>query len=399
MNIIVIGAGYGGITAALRLARLFRKQPTCIIHLVDRNPYHTLKTQLHEAAVLGAEVTIPIERIIRNRNIRFHLGNVESIDLDCHLLRVGELPLPFDYLVFALGSQVNFYDIPGLEEYSFPLQSVADAQRIYQHIDTLCNLAARELPSDRRQAMLRFVIGGGGLSGVEFATELAGRVPLCTPGSKELAPLPVEVILIEGAERILSTMAADMVAHIERKLHDQGIRILTNTFITSLSPEKVALSTGEAIETRTLIWTGGIQVKRLAGASGLAAGAMGRIIVDAFLRAESHPGIYAIGDNALASNPETGNPVPAAAQFALQQGRLVADNIYSAVTGGKQKPYTPKVLGEIVSLGRHLAVGWMALPFFKKITFIGFLARLLKTASQEKHIFLLRKESRHWISY
>lgn len=399
MNIIVIGAGYGGITAALRLARLFRKQPTCTIHLVDRNPYHTLKTQLHEAAVQGSEVTIPIEGIIRNRNIRFHLGNVESIDLAGHLIRVGELTLPFDFLVFALGSQVNFYDIPGLEAYAFPLQSVDDAQRIYRHINRLCDLAMKEGSAERRQAMFRFVVGGGGLSGVEIATELADRVPLCADGRKELASCKVEVILIEGAEKILPTMSADLVGHIEKKLHDKGIRILTKAAITRLTPEKVVLATGEEIGTQTLIWTGGIQVRRLAGTNGLSAGAMGRMAVDTFLRAKDHPGIYAIGDNALAINPETGKPVPAAAQFALQQGRLVADNIFASVTGRIPKPYTPKVLGEIVSLGRHLAVGWMALPLFKKITFIGFLARLLKTASQEKHIFLLRKESRQWISY
>lgn len=399
MNIIVIGAGYGGITAALRLARLFRKQPTYSIHLVDRNPYHTLKTQLHEAAVQGAEVAIPIERIIRNRNIHFHVGKVEAIDLANRLLRVGERMLPFDFLVFALGSQVNFYNIPGLEEYSFPLQSVGDAQRIYQHINSLCELAAKEGPGERRQAMLRFVIGGGGLSGVEFAAELADRVPLCATGGEEVVPWHVEVILVEGTEKILSSMARDMVPHIEKKLHDKGIRILTSTTITSLTPEKVALSTGEEIPTRTLIWTGGIKVSRLAGTNGLAVGAMGRMVVDTFLRAEGHSNIYAIGDNALASNPETGTPVPAAAQFALQQGRLVADNIFAAVSGRAPKAYQPRVLGEIVSLGRHLAVGWMALPFFKKITFLGFLARLIKSASQERHIFLLRKESRHWISY
>lgn len=153
------------------------------------------------------------------------------------------------------------------------------------------------------------------------------------------------------------------------------------------------------LRTKSLIWTGGIRISDLVRESGMKVGQLGRIIVDEFLRAEGYPFIYAIGDSALAMNPYTGKPVPAAAQFALQQGRLVADNIYAEIAGGTRKPYRPKVWGEIVSLGRHLAVGWLALPVLRKITFVGFLGSLLKTAIQEKHIFLLRGESRNWITY
>lgn len=126
-NIVVMGAGYGGITAALRLARLFRKHPEYQIHLIDRNPYHTLKTQLHEAAVRKREVSIPIDRIIQRRNIIFHLGEVTRIDTKEHIVHREGGSLPFHYLVIALGSQVNFYNIPGLQEYSFPLQTLRDA--------------------------------------------------------------------------------------------------------------------------------------------------------------------------------------------------------------------------------------------------------------------------------
>ena len=117
------------------------------------------------------------------------------------------------------------------------------------------------------------------------------------------------------------------------------------------------------------------------------------------MEAENDKYIFAIGDSANAINPVTGKPVPAAAQFALQQGRLAAENIFAEITGRPKKKYYPKVLGEVVSLGKHLAIGWLALPFFKKVTFVGFLGRLLKTAIREKHIILLRKESRNWITY
>lgn len=397
MDIIVIGAGYGGITAALRLGRLFRRQADCRVHLIDRNPYHTLKTQLHEAAVRKRSVAIPIRDIIKHRPILFHQGLVTAIDLNTRQVHIEGVTLPFDFLVFALGSQANFYGIPGLKEFSFPLQTLDDAERIYRHLKALCESATQEHVLEKRRDRLRFVIGGGGLSGVEFAAELKDHAALCAQNSDIAESDDIEVIIVEGTGRILPAMAEDVVTRIEQRLRTKGIKVLTDTLITSLTPDTVILSTGQRIKTETLIWTGGIMVSTLASECGLKVGAMGRIMVDEFLSAHDYPFVYAIGDNALATNPETGRPVPTAAQFALQQGRLVAENIHALATGGEKKAYRPKVLGEIVSLGRHLAVGWMALPLFKKITFFGFLASLLKSAAEEKHILLLRKESRNWV--
>ncbi len=399
MDIIVIGAGYGGITAALRLARLFRRRAECRVHLIDQNPYHTLKTQLHEAAIRHTSVVIPIADIIKNRPILFHAATVTGIDLNRRRVMLAGSSLPFDYLVFALGSLANYYNIPGVAEHSFPLQTAEDAERIFRHLRGLCAAAGSEPNRQARRDRLRFVIGGGGLSGVEFAAELADHAALCVQEHAPAEPADVEVVIIEGWERTLPAMEETVVKRIEQRLRAKGIKIMTRAMITALTPDTVTLSTGERIKSETLIWTGGIRVSTLAGESGLAVDPMGRIVVDEFLRARGYPSIYAIGDNALAVNPETGRPVPAAAQFALQQGRLVAENIHAAVTAGEPTPYRPKLLGEVVSLGRHLAVGWMALPLSKKITFVGFLASLLKAATTEKHLFLLRKESRNWIRY
>ncbi|MFO0795802.1 MAG: NAD(P)/FAD-dependent oxidoreductase, partial [Candidatus Brocadiaceae bacterium] len=387
-NLVVMGAGYGGITAALRLARLFRQRLEYQIHLIDRNPYHTLKTQLHEAAIRETEVSIPIDRIIRRRNIVFHHGEVTKIDPKEHIVHIEGGSLPFHYLVIALGSQVNFYNIPGLQEHSFPLQTLRDAQLIYDYITQLCARAAIEPIEERRRDMLRFVIGGGGLSGVEFAAELVDYTNQCTH-NHHINSREVEVIIVEAGNRIVPQMEESFATRIHRKLLEKGVKIVTGTKIVNRTTDTAVLSSGEVLKTKALIWTGGIRISELARESGLKIGQSGRIIVDEFLRAEGHPFIYAIGDNALAINPITGKSVPAAAQFALQQGRLVAHNLYADIFEGMRKPYHPKVLGEVVSLGRHLAVGWLALPFLKKITFVGFLGSLLKTAVQEKHIFLL----------
>ncbi|GJQ47796.1 putative NADH dehydrogenase-like protein YjlD [Candidatus Kuenenia stuttgartiensis] len=397
-NIVVVGAGYGGITSVLRLARLFRKHPEYQIHLIDRNPYHTLKTQLHEAAVRKREVSIPINRIIQGRNIIFHLGEVTRIDAKEHIVYMEGGALPFHYLVIALGSQVNFHNIPGLQENSFSLQTLRDAQQIYAHIDKLCARAASEPNEELRRDMLRFVIGGGGLSGIEFAAELADYTVHCTHNC-HVNSNEVEIIIVESGDHIVPRMEASFATRIHKKLLEKGVKIITRTKIISRTSDTTTLSSGEVVKTKTVIWTGGTRIHELIGESGMKIGQSGRIVVDEFLQVEGYPFIYAIGDNALAINPYSKQPVPAAAQFALQQGRLVAYNVYADIFRGMRKPYHPKVLGEVVSLGRHLAVGWFALPLLKKITFVGFLGSLLKTAIQEKHIFLLRKESRNWITY
>lgn len=397
-NIVVIGAGYGGITTALRASNLFRSSPGYRVVLVDRYPFHTLKTQLHEAAVHKSEVTIDIGRIIRKHSIAFQLGLVTALDLVDRRVYIDDVVIPFEYLVLALGSQANFYNIPGLAQNAFSLQSATDARKIYEHISIQCAQAAAEKDSGKRREMLRFVVGGGGLSGIELAGELADHVAESARNYGILSDEP-EVIVVEAADDILPASDKDLRQSIRAKLHQKSVKILTRTRVVGVSSENVLLSTGEELRTRTLVWTGGIRVSELARDSGFAIGELGRIIVNASLQSVTSPHVYAIGDNALAINPQTGKPVPAAAQFALQQGRLVAENLYAVSRGKEQRKYHPKVWGEVVSLGRHLAVGWIALPILKKLKFVGFLASLLKTAIKEKHIILLRKESRNWISY
>ena len=397
-NILVIGAGYGGLTAALRLEKILKKHSFFKIHLIDKNPFHTIKTQLHEAAVRKAEVSIPLYKILKNRNIQFHLGEVKNIDVQNKTVQINDKLLTFKFLVIAIGSKVNYYNIPGMAEHSFALQTLNDADKIYEQISNICASAASEERETIRKDNLRFVIGGGGLSGVEFAGELADHTSRCI-SDFNIEKSNLEIIVIEAASRLVSFMDEEFSEKIKKRFIEKGIKVLLNSKIIQRTEDEVFLENGTVIKTKNLIWTGGIRVSDLLKRGGLKTGPAGRVIVNEHLQAESNKYIYAIGDSANAINPVTGKPVPAAAQFALQQGRLAAENIYAEVTERPKKKYYPKVLGEVVSLGKHLAIGWLALPIFRKITFVGFLGRLLKTAIREKHIILLRKESRNWITY
>lgn len=397
-NIVIIGAGYGGLTAALRIERLLKKNVFFKVHLIDKNPFHTIKTQLHEAAVRKAEVSIPLYKILKNKNIQFHLGEVKNIDVQNKIIQLDDKQISFQFLVIAIGSKVNYYKIPGMEENSFPLQTLHDADNIYEHISKICARAASENDEMLRKDNLRFVIGGGGLSGVEFAGELADHTSKCV-ANFNIDNKDVEIIIIEAADRLVPFMEESFSERIEKRLIEKGVKILTGSKIEKRTNDEIFLANGSIIKSKNFIWTGGIRISDLIKRGGLKTSSVGRLIVNEYLEAENDKYIFAIGDSANAINPVTGKPVPAAAQFALQQGRLAAENIFAEITGRPKKKYYPKVLGEVVSLGKHLAIGWLALPFFKKVTFVGFLGRLLKTAIREKHIILLRKESRNWITY
>ena len=397
-NIVIIGAGYGGLTAALRIERLLKKNIFFKVHLIDKNTFHTIKTQLHEAAVRKAEVSIPLYKILKNRNIQFHLGEVQNIDVENKTVQINDKLLPYLFLIIAIGSKVNYYNIPGMAKHSFPLQTLNDANKIYEYISNVCAISASEKDENIRKGNLRFVIGGGGLSGVEFAGELADHTSKCV-SNFNIDKSNVEIIVIEAANRLVPFMDENFSERIKSRLTEKGIKILLGSKIIKRTEDEVHLEGGNVIKTKNFIWTGGIRISDLIKRGGLKTSSVGRLVVDEYLQSEGNKHIYAIGDSANAVNPVTNKPVPAAAQFALQQGRLAAENICAEIFGRPKNAYYPKVLGEVVSLGKHLAIGWLALPFFKKVTFVGFLGRLLKTAIREKHIILLRKESRNWITY
>jgi NADH dehydrogenase len=393
--VVVLGAGYGGITATLRLAKLFRNHPDYQVHLADRHPYHLLETRLHEAAARRAEVTVPILGLLKKRKVLFHLAEILKIDLETRKVICLDQEIPYHYLVIALGSKTNFYDIPGLKEYALELKSFHDTLKIRDQIERMFAKAAGIADPALRKPYLTFVIGGGGLTGVELAAELSEFIEELSLRYR-MNPSESNLILIEVSNSILPNLKENLIQRTKRELIEKRVKTLESTRVMEMKPGLVIIQPGQPLQAHTLIWTGGIRISSLMQASGLETGLLGRIVVDEFLQVKNYPQVYAIGDNALAMNPKTEKPVPAAAQFALQQGRLVANNIYAEVAGKPRKPYKPKVLGEVISLGRHLSVGWLALPGERRLGFIGFLASLLKRAIAERHLLLLWKESRNW---
>ncbi len=399
-RILVVGAGYGGLTAALRLGRRLGGRREWRVTLVDKHHYHLFETRLHEAAAHGVEVTVPISRVLRNLRVDFRLGEVVGLEPRAKLVRLrDDTTIDYAYCVLAVGSKTNFYDIPGLERYAFQLKELEDSRRIREHVERLFARARSEPNPQRRREMLTFVIGGGGLTGIELAGELVER---CQKLAREhgLTPRDFDVIVCEAGPDILPTLEPRLRAKATEILGEKGVRTLPGTRILEMTEGRIRIEPGGELHAHTLVWTGGIKVGDLVKDTGIETGVQGRIVVNEFLQVKDHPEIFAIGDAALAMSPETGRAVPAAAQFALQQGRLAADNLVAVIEGRPMRPYRPRVLGEMVSLGRHMAVGWVAsVGWPARCRFVGFIASLLKRAIAEKHVVLLWRERQRWTGH
>lgn len=369
MKILILGAGYAGLACATKL----RPLPDIDVTLIEQNPYHTFETRLHEAAAHNTQVTLPIQPLLRGTGVTLKLGKILNVDLDAKTVTSTTGTDAYDRLVIALGSVTNFYRIPGLADHASELKTAEDAEEIFSWL----NLAHSPTYTGPR----RVVIGGAGLTGVELATEIARRTELLhlTKGTK-----PLEIYLIEAGPTILPALDDHLREKVETQLKHYGIEIRTKHRLIQANAHSVVLQTEGTepteLATDKIVWTGGIQAQDIVFGTHLTKGTSGRIDVDTCLRMANYPEVFVIGDMGLAKDKD-GTAVPTTAQHAGQQGRLTAKNLIRLSQNQEPKAYEPHILGEFVSLGGLMAVGWMKLPWNQKIALSGSIAHVMKRAS------------------
>ncbi|WP_216328822.1 NAD(P)/FAD-dependent oxidoreductase [Deinococcus aestuarii] len=371
MKTLILGAGYAGLAAATKMKPL----PDLEALLVEQNAYHTFETRLHEAAAHNTPVTLPLAPLLRGTGVHLEQAQVEGVDVDEKevTLKDGRV-LTYDTLVVGLGSVTNFYRIPGLAENAAELKQLTDADEIYSFVN-------RAFASDY-QGNRDIVVGGAGLTGVELVTELAQRAEVL---SRERGLPPFQIYLVEAGPKILPILDEALRQKAENTLREYGIQILVGHRIMSATPDSVTVQTQDGeqnvLQAGKIIWTGGIQARDIVKGERLEKGPGGRIAVDEYLRAKHYPDVFIIGDMGLALNQE-GKPVPTTAQHAGQQGRLTGKNLMRLARGEEPEAYEPTTLGEFVSLGGLMAVGWMKLPWNQKLAITGGLAHVMKRASE-----------------
>jgi NADH dehydrogenase len=360
-QVLVLGAGYGGLRSAMRLAGLLRGLPGYRVALVDANNHHQLMIQLHEVAggrTPAGALALPLERLLGSRGIEFHQARVSELDLAGHRVITDRGELPYHRLVVALGSVTNFYGIPGLREHSFTLKSLRDACLIRAHMGDMFDRASFLEQPQERQAALTFVVGGGGFTGTELAAELMEAIPDLAR-ERGISPREAKVVVLEASDGLLPGLDRRLASRAAHSLRQMGVEILFGSPAQEADAHGIVLQSGQRIETRTIIWTGGVKAPEMLARFGLPTGAAGRVRVDAFLRAEGHPEVYVVGDSALVLDARSGRPAAPSAQLAVKEAEAAAWNLYADFTGRELRPYGARVTGEAISLGARDGVAWM----------------------------------------
>ncbi len=355
-RIVIVGAGYAGVEAALHLNRK-GKRDDVEITLVDRNEYHTLLTELHEVAghrQAPETIRVPLADIFHDTRVKLVRDEVTGFDFDAKVVRGKAGDYSYDYCVMAMGSSPTYFGIPGMKEYAFTLWSYEEAMAIRSHVRDVFARAAVESDADERRRLLTFVVGGAGFTGVEMAGELARWVkPLCREYGIDRKD--VRLVLVDMLKRVLPNLdeknSAKAHRYMEKKL---GIEIRLETAITEMKPDRVVTAKGE-IETRTMLWCAGISCNDVAKQTDTEKiGGGKRIKVDEYCRA-GQPGVYAVGDCGGLSG-EDGRPYLAMVENALQTADGAAANILRDIRGQKPEKVTVKFHGTMVCIGRFFGV-------------------------------------------
>ncbi|UOF88905.1 NAD(P)/FAD-dependent oxidoreductase [Fodinisporobacter ferrooxydans] len=375
-KIVILGAGYGGLLAAVYLQKA--GEPFAII---NKHTYHHFTTLLHEAAGGRNDVdeyAVQLSEILPAPTSEVIKAEVSEIRPTENQVLTNQGTHTYDYLIFALGNAPEFFGIPGLAEHSFLLRSLNTAKEIRQHIEQ----QFASYKEDEDPTKLRVIVGGAGLTGIELVGELVDWIPeLC---SKYAVPKDeVEIINLEAAPVILP-MLNEKLQHVAYDvLTKKGADIRTNTKIVRVGKDVVELASGESIEAKTIIWTGGVRANPLVAQSGFQADNRGRAKINQFLQSVDFENVFVIGDSAVFIG-ENGKPYPPTAQIASQMGEKAAENICNLIQGKPLSPFTPNLKGTLASLGRDLGVGDVA-----GMKASGIPAALLKEFTKVKYLYSL----------
>jgi NADH dehydrogenase len=360
-RIVVLGAGFGGLYAAIRMADAVWDDPEVEVLLIDRHNYHLftpMLTLVAGSAVEPRSVAFPVRRLLRDHHLAFRRAEVQSIDLANHEVQTDTGSVHFDKLVLALGSVANFFGMKDVEEHAFTFKTIADALEIRNHIVDCFERASLTKDTDERRQLLTVVIVGGGPTGVELASALHDFIhhTLVEEYPNISFQREVRIVLLEMKGRVLPNLEDDLARVATRTLRRKAVDLRLNTALDHTTEGKVVTKEGEEIPTRTLVWVAGVQANPLVSALDVPKGRAGSIVVDDCLRVPTVPGAYALGDGAAYTQPESGKLLPADAKVAIQQAIAVADNVIREVRGKEPRPFNYRYFGDMVSLGTNAAV-------------------------------------------
>ncbi|MBO6576905.1 MAG: NAD(P)/FAD-dependent oxidoreductase [Rhodothermales bacterium] len=380
-HVVVLGGGFAGINAVREL----RKAPVTIT-LLDRENHHLFQPLLYQvaSAVLNpADIAYPLRRIFRKQdNVTVLLGDAVRVHPEAGEVELDHGRLSYDYLVVATGAGHAYFGNPEWEHEAPGLKTVEDALEIRRRILLAYEGAEREKDPVKRREWLQFVVIGAGPTGVELAGALTEIARASASDYRRIDPDEVQVLLIDGEDRVLPGYEESLSLKAEEQLRDLGVQVRTGALVTELDADSVLLDSGERIACKTRIWAAGVQGSEIAQSLGASMDRAGRVEVAPDLSVPGQPEIFVAGDLAAVKN------VPGVAPAAIQAGKHVAGAIRARLAGQDPAPFVYRDKGSMATIGRAAAVAdfgflklsgilaWFAWLFVHILFLIGFRNRV-----------------------
>ena len=412
-HVVIVGGGFGGLTAAHTL----RRAPVRVT-LLDRRNFHLFQPLLYQVAtgnLSNAHIAWPLRAILRRQaNAQVLLAEVREVDAqNRRVILDGGDAIDYDTLLIAAGATHSYFGHDEWRDRAPGLKSIEDAMEMRRRIFLAFETAERSADEESRRRWLTFVIVGGGPTGVELAGALAEIAHhVLRHDFRTIDPTHATIVLVEGADRLLPPFDPHLSAKAKEALTAMGVTIKTGAIVTEITPEDVAYRAGatvERVKAGTVFWAAGVQAsplaRAIAGVSGASLDRAGRVGIQPDLTLPGHPEIFAIGD--MTHLVEGGRPLPGVAQVAIQQGRYVARAIQARLHGAAApEPFHYVDLGNMAVIGRASAVvdtrqfklsgfvAWLGWAFIHLIKLIGLENRVKVFLAWGWHYFTWNSDSR-----
>jgi len=386
-HVVIVGAGFGGLEAAKKLA-----SKDVYVTVIDRTNYHLFQPLLYQvatAALSPADIAAPVRAVLSKcRNMEVILAEVQSVDVAAKKVNLGDMEVAYDYLILATGARHSYFGHDEWEKLAPGLKSLEDAIELRRRLLLAFEYAEKITNEAARKAAMTFVVIGGGPTGVEMAGAIAeiARYTLARD-FRHIDPSQARVILVEGEPRLVAAFPEDLSASARKQLIDLGVEVRTGVRATNLTDAGIEVA-GEFIPCRVKVWAAGNNASFVGKTLGVPVDKVGRVIVNDDLTILGHPEIQVIGDLANFSH-QTGEPLPGVSPVAMQQGRHAARNILAMTEGGKPQRFWYWDKGSMATIGRNKAVAdlkvvhfsglpaWLAWLFVHIIFLVGFRNRFV----------------------
>ncbi len=388
-RIVIVGGGFGGIELAKSL-----KNFDCEVLLIDRHNYHIFQPLLYQVAtgsIQAESIAFPLRKIFHKQdNVTFIYANVLSINAADNLIMTSDGEVCYDYLVLATGSDTNFFGNKEIEHYSMPMKNVTEALNMRSLILQNLEVAFIEEDPEKKQALLNFVIVGGGPTGVELTGAIAEfKNHVLHKDYPERKKENMKVYLVEGKAELLAAMSPGASHHAKKNLTEMGVEIYTDVHVKSYDGELLTIDNGTTIRTKNVIWAAGVKGKVPAGFSPGILTKSNRVQVDAFNRVQDYQNVFVIGDASAMISLEYPQGHPGVAPVAIQQAKHLGKNLIKIINGKAPEPFVYKDKGSLATIGRNQGVAdlgkihlqgffaWLIWIFVHLMSLVGFTNRLI----------------------